>query len=464
MWGARLGSFLPSFFFFVACTTIPEKAGESPSKLESLHPSSLRPAVGEKLWIEAVWSGAWPPKEDWSDATEVAPGLAWWQPTRAGPRGLSLSGQSLTLEVQALPVDPPLPLPLRVEPLPALRSRCPVGLAGAWVYWCTGSTVDRIMNLEGREVLTIQGPKEPAAAAGLLYRPGMGLWRLPAPEAEAGTLVIGAERWATDGQDVVVSWPDRVELFALAGGVRTRTSARPLPQQPLAVGDGEGLWVERDGATGEDIWYRDKRADAHPLARREIAQRLPVADGRWRGWAEPDHAILDDRISGERRRYPSLAIAQKIESNATSIGFLSNLSLWQQVLCWEERVPKAEGVDIDLRCSDGLHLDRPGNQRAPSRFGPWLLFEEAGGIFLATLQEWPIDDEDPGVEGGQRLPGGYRGSHRDGPVRYAVDWPATGWSWERWEAGAWQRVGPLVPGPQQLDAPAGDAIRLVPGI
>jgi hypothetical protein len=461
---AKLGGFLPSFFFFVACTTIPEKAEESPSTLQSLHPSSLRPAVGEKVWIEAVWSGAWPPKEDWAGARAVAPGLGWWQPAQAGPQQLTISGRSLSLDVQEHPVETPPPLLPSVEPLPTIHSRCPVGLAGVWVYWCNGSDVDRIMHLEHREVLTIQGPNEPAAAAGLLYRPGVGLWRLPAAVPEAGTLVIGAERWATDGRDVVASWPDRVELFALAGGVRTRTSARPLPQQPLAVGDGEGLWVEQDAQTGEDIWYRDARADAHPLARREIAQRLPVAGGRWRGWAEPDHAILDDRISGERRRYPSLTIARKTEMGSASIGFLSNLSLWQQVLCWEERVPKGTGMDIDLRCSDGLHLDRPGNQRAPARFGPWLLFEEAGGTFLATLQEWILDDEDPGVEGGERLPGGYRGSHRDGPVSYTVDWPAAGWSWERWEAGAWQRVGPLAPGPQLLEAPAGDAIRLVPGI
>lgn len=317
------------------------------------------------------------------------------------------------------------------------------------------------MDLEGREILTIRGPQQPAAAPDLLYRPGAGLWRLPAADPEVGTLVIGAERWATDGRDVVAGWADRVELFSLTGGVRTRTSARPLPQQPLAVGGGEGLWVEHDPHTREDIWYRDARADARPLARREIAQRLPVAGGRWRGWAEPDAVLLDDQITGERRRYPSLATAQKIEVKASSIGFLNSLSLWQQVLCWEERVPKAGGLDIDLRCSDGLHLDRPGNQSAPARFGPWLLFEEAGGVFVATLQEWVLDDEDPGVEGGKRLPGGYRGSHREGPVTYAVDWPATGWSWERWEGGGWQRVGPLSPGVQRLEAPAGDAVRLV---
>lgn len=458
---AKLGSLLPSFFFSVACTTESQKAEGTPAKLESLHPSSLRPAVGEKLWIEAVWSGAWPPPEDWASAQVLSPGLGWWQPTQAGRQSVQISGGTLRVDVQESAVDAPLPPALRVEPLPAIHSRCATGLAGRWVYWCTGRTVDRIMDLERREILTIHGPEQPAAAPDLLYRPGAGLWRLPSADPEAGTLVIGAQRWATDGRDVVAAWADRVELYSLAGGPRTRTSARPLPQQPLAVGGGEGLWVELDAQTGEDIWYRDARAEAKLLARRELSQRLPVASGRWRGWAEPDHAVLDDQITGERLRYPSLAVARKNETNAASIGFLSNLSLWQQVLCWEERVHKVGGEDIDLRCSDGLHLDRPGNQGAPARFGPWLLFEEAGGVFVATLQEWILDDEDPGVEGGKRLPGGYRGSHREGPVTYTVDWPAAGWSWERWEGGAWQRVGPLPTGAQKLEAPAGDAVRLV---
>ncbi len=461
---AKLGSFLPGFFFFVGCTTEPEKVEESPTTLLGLHPSSLRPALGEKVWIEAVWSGAWPPMEDWTNVQAVAPALGLWTPTQAGPQTLRISGRSLDLDVQEVKVEAPLPLPVVVQPLAAIHSRCPVGLAGAWVYWCSGKNVDRIMHLESREVLEVDGPVAPAPAPGLLYRPGHGLWRLPSPDPEPGTLVIGARSWATDGRDVGVGWADRIELFSLAGGVRTRTSARPLPQQPLAVGNGEVLWVEGDPSTGEDIWYRDARADAYPLARREVSQRLPVAGGRWRGWAEPENAVLDDAMTGERRRYPSQKYIQNIESSPASIGFLSSLSLWQQVLCWEERVPKAEGVDIDLRCSDGLYLDRPGKQLAPQRFGPYLLFEEAGGIFVATLQEWILDDEDPGVEGGKRLSGGYRGSHRDGPVTYTVDWPAHGWSWERWEAGAWLPMGPLLNGPQQLEAPGGDAVRLVPRI
>ena len=140
------------------------------------------------------------------------------------------------------------------------------------------------------------------------------------------------------------------------------------------------------------------------------------------------------------------------------------LGQWGPVVCWEDRGPLRAGTgDIDVRCSDGMEVARPGDQRAPARWGPWLLFREEGRLWVATATELVLDDDDPRASsGGATVAGGWRGAHRDAAVTWELDWPAPRWHVERWDGAAWLPGEPLPVGTVRVESTFGDAIRLVP--
>ena len=57
------------------------------------------------------------------------------------------------------------------------------------------------------------------------------------------------------------------------------------------------------------------------------------------------------------------------------------LALDGEVACWEQWT----GDEVDVHCSDGVQLRRPGHQRNPSRFGRWLLVVEEGRALQVDL-------------------------------------------------------------------------------
>ena len=65
-------------------------------------------------------------------------------------------------------------------------------------------------------------------------------------------------------------------------------------------------------------------------------------------------------------------------------GFSAPISLWTDVVCWEDR----SGADLDVRCSDGLSAEGPGDQQAPSRWGPYLMYRSDGAVWV-TMAEAP---------------------------------------------------------------------------
>ncbi len=284
-----------------------------------------------------------------------------------------------------------------VEPLYAIRpDRCSdrrfPKLAGPWIVWCNASTgeVDRAtaLDLPGRPTRELQAPvRDPSVAPGWLYRPSLEprLWRLIAgegalaPESPSGRLQeTDGGRVVTDG--VTAAWLNResVEVWKLGEATRQVYPAHPVAGSAPALGGGTVAWVERtDDET--QIWGLVGGKPA-AIAAPEGGARLVVGSGAWLAWVERGQVVLYAPESGERRQHAAVT------------GFDHPPSLDGAVACWEDRHGVREageageggGGDIEIRCSDGLELRRPGHQRQPSRFGPWLLFREGDSLFLAS--------------------------------------------------------------------------------
>lgn len=424
--------------------------------------SDLRPAVGEPVRLYAAWAGGWPAQVEWRGVDEDLGLEARVIPRAVGPLVISAGGESITLDVQ--PADDTGTVVVRpdVRSLPTIEAgscrddRYPA-LAGPWVVWCsTTGRVDRAYHLDSRTNLVLsEGAEAPGIGPGALLSPALGLWRLPdtspAPDLTriaAGT--VGPS--ATDGEHGAFAWADHVEAFSLTERVRTRTDAAPLPGYATALAWPWAAWVEDGGLTGEDVWTRTEAGARLPLTRTARSERHVVGDGRWLAWLDEDGVYVQDMARGERRAY------------AADTGFVYGLGLWGPVACWEDRGAFRAGTgDIDVLCSDGVELRRPGHQRAPSRWGPWVLFREAGQLLVATVPELILDDDDPRAEGiGKTQAGGWRGAHREGLVTWTLDWPVEGWAMDRWDGTAWVPSGPVGVGRITLSHPDGDAVRLRP--
>ncbi|MDP2312300.1 MAG: hypothetical protein Q8P41_05300 [Pseudomonadota bacterium] len=424
--------------------------------------SDLRPTVGEPVRLFAAWGGDWPAEVVWT-GVDLDQGLeARVTPARVGPLVVSAGGVTLTLDVQpaadtSAPLVRPIARSLPDVDVDACRDDRYPALAGPWVVACSPTgRVDRAVHLGTNATVALtDGVVAPGLGDGTLLGPSAGLWLLPAPSPVPDLTrvidgVVGPP--ATDGVHGVFAWAEHVEAFALTDRARDRTDAAPLPWYAAAVAWPWAAWVQEGGLTGEDVWARGAEGAPIPLARTGRSERHVTGDDRWLAWIDEEGVYVQDMARGERRVY------------AADTGFVFGLGLWGPVACWEDRGALRAGTgDIDVRCSDGVDLHRPGDQRAPYRWGPWLLFREANRTMVATVPELVLDDDDPRAEGGgQTVAGGWRGAHRDAPVSWTFDWPAAGWIVERWDGAAWVPGGPVAVGRITLTSPTGDAIRLRP--
>lgn len=424
--------------------------------------SDVRPAVGEAVRLSAAWDGGWPAVVVWEGVDEDSGLEAVVTPRAVGPLTLRAGDAAITLDVQ--PADNLGTNVIRPEvrslpdvPASSCRDDRYPALAGGWVAWCSPSgRVDRALDLVTRATVALTDAVEaPGLGPAAVLTTWPRLFRLPSPTAEDGiTRVAGPPLGppSTDGTHAAFAWADRVEAFPLAEAARPRTDASPLPGYATALAWPWAAWIEDGGLTGEDVWARRGDGRRFPLARSPRSERHVVGSGRWLAWVDETGVHVQDTLRAERRAY------------AADTGFLHAPSLWGPVACWEDRGALRTGAgDIDILCSDGVEVRRPGHQRAPARWGPWLLFREANRTLIAMATELVLDDDDPRAEGdGPTMPGGWRGAHREGGVTWTFDWPAPGWRVQRWEDGAWRPGEALPVGVVTVRHDGGDAIRLVP--
>ena len=312
---------------------------------------------------------------------------------------------------------PVLPLAaVLVRPVPVLQAhRCAddryPALAGEWVVGCVGDDqVNVAVSLVSGRVVTLKDPVfAPALGDGWLWATGRpsGGWELPVAArggfdgeepimvphhgvAPAAVTRAGATRLA------VVPYETHIDLIDLAKHVWPRWDARPLPGESVAVGVGWAAWTERDvqGDTGENVWLvqtalakTDLLSNGLSWAKTELLSNgLPavvaggagdqhgvVGGGSSLWWVDGDEVVHLDLKTAEQRRFPAFT------------GFEAGLAVADDgsVSCWEDRRGLDTPLGIDIRCSDGTVLDRPGDQRWPSLGGGWLIWRE-GEQILAT--------------------------------------------------------------------------------
>lgn len=262
-----------------------------------------------------------------------------------------------------------------LRPLYALDAPCQdprfPALAGPWAVGCgPDGRVDRVIFLPTRARYDLPvALSAPCLAPGWLWDPG-GPGRLlrlegsratpidaPAAPSPAGPCAVSESRLATQSAQHLSVGPHR--------GARAKLPARPLGWSPLALADRWIAWVEATAPGLPQVYGWDGTGPATPLG--PPGSRHVVGAGGRLAWVEPG-AVARWTPGGTLDRWPA------------DTGFSAGLGFDGELLCWETRGP----ADLDLRCSDGLVIDGPGHQRAPSQWGPYLLYRAEGHTWLHT--------------------------------------------------------------------------------
>lgn len=145
----------------------------------------------------------------------------------------------------------------------------------------------------------------------------------------------------------------------------------PMMGTEIAVAKDGVAWVAAGPQGFREVWWK---SHAQPLPRPlEVGAadpHHPVTDGQWIAWVSQGNIkVFDPRNNSQTR----------VDANT---GFNAPPSFHQSVLCWEER----SDDDVDIACSDGVKLQRPGHQTHPIRTQHRLFFREQGLLWAWDMK------------------------------------------------------------------------------
>jgi hypothetical protein len=272
----------------------------------------------------------------------------------------------------------------RANPPPTVRSlpwlgndctdpRLPT-LSGPWAIGCKGeSTPNRAQHIQSGQQLEFP-------ALGQHWGHGEGVlvdhsnrlfWRI-GEETREKLSPFSSKTHApltSDGVRLVISSQEKLEWMNLGNNQRfVVPKANPAPWYTAAISGDHIAWVQKENAqASENIWlYSIQEKRSWAAAKSDENERHVAIQGDEIAWLTDTAVHLFNIQSQAHAIFPG-----RVHSN-------ENLSLSKGVVCWEA----LEKENIDVHCSDGLHLKRPGDQRHPSRWNEWLLVHEGNTALL----------------------------------------------------------------------------------
>ncbi|MGB0638755.1 MAG: hypothetical protein ACPGTU_05450 [Myxococcota bacterium] len=268
--------------------------------------------------------------------------------------------------------QPPLPLHAASEPC---VDRLFPALAGEWVLACdTRRRIAKAVHLTSRISIDIPPTHRVAIGENRIHIPGHGYLRLGIDQQISTESSIGTNKtWpslfhniiATIQQDGTLQWADEStgETLSITSPMGRWGSIPAITAQGIA-------WISAGNDGDTDLWWTPiDAAIPRPIDVGPTPQRHVQASGDWIAWTSGDTIKMWNTRTDER------------DSIEAKTGFNAPISLWEDVVCWEERGPN----DIDIHCSDGEMIIREGHQTHPHRWNQWLMFRENDQVMLKKL-------------------------------------------------------------------------------
>ena len=273
------------------------------------------------------------------------------------------------------PSSPQTRMEASVRPLPWLGETCSTTslprLSGGWIFGCSSDgRPDRALQVANGEQHRFAYPEgDWGISNGVVldlqrktaFEPGRDGARLTPISSPLHAPLV------SDGQTVVFSGERGIETMLLGGNTRTRLSdSKPAPWYPPAINDHGLFWVELHDGQEEIHWRPHNTESQERFAAGPMPLRHVVGEGDHVAWMSDSAVFLKNLSTAEFQEFPAV-----VHSN-------DSLTLSDGLVCFEA----LDEHDLDIFCSNGFHLKRPGDQRRPSIWRDWLVFHEGRQTLL----------------------------------------------------------------------------------
>lgn len=227
--------------------------------------------------------------------------------------------------------------------------------------------VDRAMSLHDQKVHLLP-EKNQWSTGEILFRVGNpgGIWDLE-EQRWIGYRIVTENAVATSKSDwIAVLGEEEMLVRNRSENTQFRHPARSIGWHPPAITNDVIAWIEGVGDTGQIVlWYWKEGnktitiSSQSPLYLYSSSNRLV--------WSEPKQIQIYHTKSAKRE--------------AISVENIQGIAVNDERICWSEWM----GNDLDIRCDDGFHLKRKGNQQWPQLLDTGLYFREEGVLMWLPL-------------------------------------------------------------------------------
>ena len=239
-------------------------------------------------------------------------------------------------------------------------ARYPI-LMSNWVVGCGPSgRVDRAFSLATKQVARFTVKQETVGMGFFPFMGSHGRLSLQKQKLEKSKRILASMIAPPISDQDRVAYLGKEFVALRQAGQTYRQAAQPRAWYPPALFDSGVAWVENDGQRGEDIWMWKHEHSPKRIAGGKMPQRHVVGSGPYVAWVEDQRIVIFD--------------SRTEEQDAIEAQVVDRISLTDKTVCWSQWNQR----DIDVYCSDGFALNRPGHQVWPMRQGKWLLFRDLG--------------------------------------------------------------------------------------
>ena len=258
------------------------------------------------------------------------------------------------------------PIPIYAFPYSCIDPRFPT-LHKGWIVGCDPrGMIDQAYHIESMRIQRLSASSEYIGLGEGLFQAKHGVWNLSTQSREKFPRLRADVNAPLSGKGAKWAYTTNQSLGIVEGRILTEIAAQPRGWYAPAWWGEDIIWVEDDGAGGEDLWMYSLRDGARIFRGGPLDQRHPIAYENRLAWIEGKTIGLWDREEDQ----PSFVSALVVD----------RLTMDQKRVCWAQR-----GDDIDIHCSDGFVLHRKGHQLWPSLWNDILLFREEGQLMMYKM-------------------------------------------------------------------------------
>jgi hypothetical protein len=253
-----------------------------------------------------------------------------------------------------------IPLPLHGLHYPCSNPRFPTVLDTMVLGCGPDGSVDRMMSLHDQKIVDLP-EKNNWSTGEVLFRTGSpgGIWDPTSKRWVSDRILVQNAVGRSQFGLIAVLGETEILLREKDERIQYQRAAKPIGWHPPAITNNVVAWIEGLEQDAKIVIWHWQEGDKITTIS-SISPLYLYSDESRLVWNEPNRI----RIYNTETK----------QSDEIEVSNIQGLTVDSNLICWSEWVEK----DLDIRCDDGFHLRREGNQEWPQLHATGLYFRENG--------------------------------------------------------------------------------------